>query len=389
VTDTPLRFGLFLAPFHALHESPTRLFARDLELIEHADRLGFDEAWIGEHHSGGFETIGAPEVFIAAAAERTRHIRLGTGVKSLPYHNPFIVADTMVQLDHMTRGRAMFGVGPGALPSDAHQLGIDPRETRRMMDESLDAIMPLLAGERVSAETDWFTLRDAKLQLECYSQPRMEMAVTIIRSPAGAMTAGRHGLGLLSLGGVSDEALAGYAENWRICEETAEANGRTVDRAGFRVAIFMHLAETRERAAADIAYGIDAWARYTQDVLPFGPVPAGTPDNRAFVIEQGRAVIGTPDDAIREIERAQAGSGGFGVVLMMAHDWADPEASLRSYELFTRHVMPHFRKPTGGRQESYDFAKAHRPEFVAAARDGIDRAKERYAREREAGTDHD
>ena len=171
--------------------SPTLFFQRDLELIDHLDRLGFDEAWIGEHHSGGYEMIGAPEVFIAAAAERTSRIRLGTGVKSLPLHHPFILASTMVQLDHMTRGRTMFGVGPGALPTDAAMFGIDTRDTRRMMGESLDIIMRLLAGERVTAETDWFRLDDAKLQLDSFTQPRMDMAVTNVRSPSGARAAGR------------------------------------------------------------------------------------------------------------------------------------------------------------------------------------------------------
>ena len=77
-----LRFGTFLAPFHAAGENPTLALQRDLELVEHLDRLGFDEAWIGEHHSAGSEIIASPEIFIAAAAERTRHIKLGTGVTS-------------------------------------------------------------------------------------------------------------------------------------------------------------------------------------------------------------------------------------------------------------------------------------------------------------------
>ena len=85
-----LRSGIFLAPFHDLDENPTLAIERDMELLEHLDRLNYHEAWIGEHHSGGFEIIACPEMFIAAAAERTRHIRLGTGVVSLPYHNPFI-----------------------------------------------------------------------------------------------------------------------------------------------------------------------------------------------------------------------------------------------------------------------------------------------------------
>src|SRR5687768_7616189 len=108
-----LRAGVFLAPFHPVDEDPTLAIQRDLELMEHLDRIGFDEAWIGEHHSAGYEIIASPEMFIAAAAERTRRIRLGTGVISLPYHHPLMVADRIVQLDHMTRGRVMLGVGPG------------------------------------------------------------------------------------------------------------------------------------------------------------------------------------------------------------------------------------------------------------------------------------
>ena len=142
-----LRSGIFLAPFHSMDENPTLAMQRDMELLEHLDRLNYHEAWIGEHHSGGFEIIACPEMFIAAAAERTRHIRLGTGVVSLPYHNPFMLADRMVQLDHMTRGRAMFGVGPGSLVHDAKKIGIDPADQRRRMNESLDIQVALMRGE--------------------------------------------------------------------------------------------------------------------------------------------------------------------------------------------------------------------------------------------------
>ena len=111
-----LRFGTFLAPFHPAGINPTLALQRDLELVEHLDRLGIDEAWIGEHHSAGTEIIASPEIFIAAAAERTKNIKLGTGVTSVSYHNPLWVADRMVLLDHLTRGRTMLGVGPGSLP---------------------------------------------------------------------------------------------------------------------------------------------------------------------------------------------------------------------------------------------------------------------------------
>src|ERR1700758_215774 len=138
-----LEHGLFIAPYHDIDESPTVALRRDLELVEPVDRLGFKEAWFGEHHSTGWEIVGSPELMIAAAAERTKHIRLGTGVVSLPYHNPLMVANRIIQLDHMTQGRVMFGAGPGLLPTDATMLGIHPMQQRDRMMEALDVILRL------------------------------------------------------------------------------------------------------------------------------------------------------------------------------------------------------------------------------------------------------
>ena len=176
--NSSLRFGVFLGPHHPLDENPTLALERDLELIELLDDLDYDEVWVGEHHSGGFEIIASPEIFIAAAAERTNYIKLGTGVKTVSFHHPLIVADQMVQLDHMTRGRVMFGAGPGALPTDAYQMGVEPGDQRRRMSEALDAIVPLMEGETVSMETDWFTLKNAKLQLGSYSKPMICLLYT-------------------------------------------------------------------------------------------------------------------------------------------------------------------------------------------------------------------
>src|SRR5689334_6986625 len=178
-----LRAGVFLAPFHPIDEDPTLAIHRDLELMEHLDRVGFDEAWIGEHHSAGYEIIASPELFIAAAAERTKRIRLGTGVISLPYHHPLNVADRIVQLDHMTRGRAMFGAGPGLLASDAIMMGIDPMTQRDRMAESLDAILRLFRGEIVTEQTDWYTMEGARLHLLPYTKPYPEVAVVSSNTP--------------------------------------------------------------------------------------------------------------------------------------------------------------------------------------------------------------
>ena len=374
-----LGFGIFLAPFHTVDEDPTAALDRDLALVEHLDRLGYNEAWIGEHHSGGYEIIAAPDIFIAAAAERTKHIRLGTGVTSLPYHHPFTSAGRMVQLDHMTKGRAMFGVGPGALVGDAFRMGIDPAEQRRMMNEALDAIVPLLDGEQVSMKTDWFELREAQMQLPCYSDPRMEMAVACARSPAGALAAGKHGLGMLSIGGTSDEALVAHTNNWRLCEETAKAAGHSVSREKWRVVTLAHVARSRAQAKKNVEHGLDKWAQYFREIATFPIVPPEIDDAYGFLTDNGMAVIGDPDDAIRHIEKLLKGSGGFGVFLELAHNWADFNATLEHFELMARYVVPHFQKKNDLRRTSYDYSHRNREVFVGAAAAAVQSEIERQA----------
>src|SRR5579863_3101097 len=230
-----LRFGIFLAPFHPLRENPELAVERDFQLVEHLDRLGYQEAWIGEHHSAGYEIIPSPELFIAAAAQRTRHIRLGTGVISLPYHHPLMVGDRVLQLDMQTRGRFMFGVGPGALPSDALMMGIDPLKQREMMDESLSVLVPLLEGQTVSKDTSWFKLANGRLQVPRFTRPRVEIAVAAQQSPAGPKAAGTYGLGMLSIGSTTGKGYMALAEAWGIVEEMAALHRRQVDRSTWRL----------------------------------------------------------------------------------------------------------------------------------------------------------
>ena len=351
----PLRAGVFLAPFHPVGEDPTLAIRRDLALMQHLDELGLDEAWIGEHHSAGYEIIASPELFIAAAAERTQRIRLGTGVISLPYHNPLMVANRMIQLDHMTRGRAMFGVGPGLLPSDADMLGIPIEKQRERMAESLEVILRLLDGESVDAQSEWFTLKNARCQLRPYSHPRPEIAVASTITPSGAKLAGKHGLSLLC---VAATAVAGYdalETNWRIACDVAQANGRSMPRQKLRLVAPMHLAETREQAFADVQFGLQSWVDYFARV---NPTAAGS-DLQAkgpalAMVESGRAVIGTPEDAVAQIERLRAKTGGFGCLLLLAHNWANFERTKYSYELFARHVLPRINQVNDLRVASLD-----------------------------------
>jgi limonene 1,2-monooxygenase len=385
--DWPLRFGIFLAPFHPVGQNPTLALERDLDLLEHLDSLGFDEAWIGEHHSAGYEIIASPEVFIAAAAQRTKHLKLGTGVSSLPYHQPLMLADRMVLLDHLTRGRVMFGVGPGALPSDAFMMGIEVAKQRDMMEEALEVILELLTSEKpVTRVTDWFTVRDARLQLRPYSHPHFEVAVAAQVSPSGPRLAGRFGTSLLSIGATSTGGFDILGSHWQVMEERAEEFGTTVDRRNWRLVGPMHIADTKEQAYKDVEFGLPQWVDYFQRVAAL-PLGVETTDPRAMadaVNASGFAVIGTPDDAIAQIERLAAQSGGFGTFLTMAQEWADRPAMWRSYELMSRYVFPHFQGSAAGTTASRDWAAENRPEFMGAVTTAIISAIQSHAEEKAA-----
>ncbi len=364
---TKMRFGAFIAPFHPLDENPTLAVERDFELVEWMDKLGYDEAWIGEHHSAGYGLIVSPELFIAAAAQRTKHIRLGTGVSSLPYHQPLMLADRINQLDHLTRGRVMFGVGPGALPSDAFMMGIKVAKQRDMMDEALDVLVPLLRGETVTAKTDWFELNEARLQMTPWSRPSVEISVASQVSPTGATAAGRHGLGLLSIGATSAGGFNALSTNWTIAEETAKDSGNMMDRSQWRLVGPVHIAETREKARENVRFGLEKWLYYFREVAALPLAPTDGTDPVDALIASGMAVIGTPDDAIAQIERLQEQSGGFGAFLQMAHNWADFEQTKRSYELMARYVFPKFQQLNDNRDASLAWARDNRPTFMGEA----------------------
>ena len=344
MTHRGMKFGIFLAPFHRVGENPTLALGRDMELIEWLDHLGYDEVWIGEHHSAGWELIASPELMIAAAAERTRHIMLGSGVTSLPYHHPLLVANCFGLLDHMTRGRAMLGCGPGALVSDAYMMGIEPVTQRQRMDESLEAIMALLRCDGpVTMKTDWFELREARLHLAPYTDPHFPIAVSSVMTPSCVIAAGKYGLGFLSLGAGLPGGPEAIAQHWKIAEETAAQHGTTMDRGKWRLVVNVHVAEDDELAMRQVhARERHETVTYFEETL--GRPPGRHDDPLREGVRQGTTLVGSPATVINGVERLTALSeGGFGGVLFRAHEWATREETLRSYELFARYVMPRFQ----------------------------------------------
>ncbi len=362
-----LRFGAFLAPHHPVGEHPMLQFRRDLDLTEHLDKLGYDEFWCGEHHSSGWEMIASPEMFLAAAGQRTHRILLATGVISLPYHHPFNVAQRMVQLDYMTGGRAIFGSGPGALSSDAHALGIDPMVLRDRQDEAISIIRRLFNGERVTAKSEWYTLQDAALQL-LPLQEDMPFAVASQISPSGMTLAGKHGIGIISIGSMSNEGLNALPTQWGFAEAAAAKHGKIVDRKNWRVLLSWHIAETREKARAEARDGL--MRHHNEYILGTlqrpGAKPFTSPDeavDKTAFSDGAAATIGTPDDLVKTIKSVLAVSGGFGTVIGFVHDWANPENTFRSWDMVARYVVPEINGYLAGLRRSQEHVINNRDAF--------------------------
>ena len=377
-----MRFGAFLAPHHPVGENPMLQFRRDLDLVEQLDKLLFDEFWCGEHHSSGWEMIASPEMFLAAAGERTSRIKLGTGVISLPYHHPFNVAQRIVQLDHMTAGRVIFGTGPGALPSDAHTFDIDPMLLRDRQDEALSVVLRLLRGEpRFSYETDWFTMKDAQLQL-LPVQDQLPAATASMVSPSGMTLAGKYGIGVLSIGSMASEGITALATQWDFAEDAALKSGTTVDRSDWRVLLNWHIAETRELARDQARQGLQRWHNeYIVGTLQRpGTIAYNDPDEALEAVCGGAskgvaqtAVVGTPDDLVAFIRKMSDLTGGFGTAIGFVHDWATPRDTANSWDLVARYVIPELNGYTQNLRQSQEFVSTKRDPFNRAGEAILDK----------------
>ncbi|MBF6559395.1 MAG: LLM class flavin-dependent oxidoreductase [Candidatus Binataceae bacterium] len=388
-----MKFGIFMAPFHRVGENPSLAYERDLQLIEWLDELGYDEAFIGEHHSAGWEIIPSPEIFMAVAATRTKRIMLGSGVTSVPYHHPFHIASRFAMLDQITRGRIILGCGPGALSSDAYMLGIETTTQRDRMVEGLEAVMRLFNEPgNITIDGSYFKMRDAHLQVKPFQQPHLPVFVANTISPSGMVAAGRLGCGVLSVAAFSKGGLEGLPKRWQMAEETAAEYGKTVDRKNWRLVFPVHLAESTKEAADDVREGGNAWiqkyfidtlaARIQFEEYPGQPAEEMTLDR---MIGRGGAIVGTPDDAIKRIKEViEATGGGFGGLLVLAHEWASREKTNKSYELLARHVMPQFQGSAIPIEYSQQWTAERRDQLFATSVQAVLKAMHDYKEHRQA-----
>lgn len=388
MSDSWLKFGVFVAPHHPHNADPALQLRQDLRLMTELDDMGFDEIWVGEHHSNGSEIISAPDLFLAAAAENTKNVKLGTGVVSMSYHHPFITASRIAQLDNMTRGRVIFGTGPGKLPLDAHMMGIDTKVQRRRQKEALEAVVPLLNGEIVDMETDWFTLRDAAVHLLPYNGPgAMEIAAASIASPSGPELCGTLGLSLLSLAAGTAKGFDALPKNWEAYEQVSAAHDHEARRESWRILEPMFLGESRADLDRAVARRMPYAAEYASvwagpdDDLTWTESPQAAIDHwrEEGMTIFGKGTFGPPEEAIARIELLQQQTGGFGTFLILLHDLADFQATLRSFELFASEVIPHFRSYRNqNRLKTLAFAKDNVELLAGSAVAAEDRAKKEF-----------
>lgn len=340
-------------PLHLPSENPALAFDRDIDLINYAEQLDFDEFYIGEHHSAGWETMPTPEMALAKASASTSRIKLGTAVVSLPFHHPFHVAERFAFLDHMTRGRAILGVGPSGLPTDALLFNIPPQDLNPMMRESTEIIVRLLETPGpVTYEGKYWQINDMTMQLRSYQQPRLKMATASVGSERSLDFAAQYDMILMSLAGGGPPNAVPLNEQWDVVENAGARHGTRPNRDDFRVVTYIHLADSHEQAWAEVQDGIardvhryfytintpDLWlSRPDQDPDSLTP---------SEIAQKRRWIIGTPDEAIEQIQQIYDEAGGFGGLMITTHEWTDQSRIKYSLELFARYVMPHFRGHT-------------------------------------------
>ena len=358
-----MRYGYFMMPMHVPGADVAETLETDLAQVERLDELGFEEAWIGEHFTAEWENIPAPDIFIAAALQRTSRIKLGTGVTCLPNHNPFHLAHRIALLDQLARGRFLWGVGSGGFPGDFEVAGIDPKsgKQRQVTIDGIDTILELWSDPKPGTyeQHGWtFTVPTpdpviAKhVYIKPYQRPHPPIAVAGVTEKSDTLgVAGERGWIPMSINLVTPRVLPSH---WQSVEEGAARTGRTARREDWRVARTIHVAETDEQARREAIEGAigrdfrDYFIPLQQRSRGLGGMKVDLEMPDADVTLEYLCdhvwIVGSPDTVARKIADVYETVGGFGSVMPSAHDWSDPAVWDRSMTLLAQEVMPRLAK---------------------------------------------
>jgi alkanesulfonate monooxygenase SsuD/methylene tetrahydromethanopterin reductase-like flavin-dependent oxidoreductase (luciferase family) len=353
-----MKLGLFMMPLHPPAKDRTTCFDEDLELVVLADQLGFAEAWVGQHHTAAWEPIPSNDVFIAHALPQTEQIRLGTGVTIITQHHPANVAVRLAYLDHLAKGRLNVGFGQGGVPTDWRLFDLpDPREQGLMTLEAMDIVLKLWKEEAPFEFNGkyWKVGMDQKRPelglgelLRPYQKPHPPIAMSIVREESmAATTGGRRGFIPIS---INMAPVRKVKRQWeRYCEGAADAGRPPPDRSNWRISRSIFVGESDEAArehalnspfADSLAYlrGMMAMAGMV-DLLKQDPDMPDEAIDTEYIIDN-IAVVGSVDTVTRRLQEIYDVTGGFGTLLMIAHDWHDRGKSIQSIRLLANEVVP-------------------------------------------------
>lgn len=335
-----MRFGLF-SNGQRLNEVARISYDEDLYEVVLADKLGFDEAWISEH--GTFVSFQAPDqlpcadLFICKAAALTKRIRLGPGIRALPFYHPLQIATEAAVCDHLTNGRYMAGFGLG-LAADSQQRGPLPAPPRAMVREAIELILKAWSAD---APFDWNGEIWQGKGWHIIPKPltRFEVGLACSKTDTTLELAAEKGfLPLMSWTGTAGH----LAEMSRIYLGAHPCPTQPPDRSRIRVPRFVYVADSVAAAKRDLA-GADLGGALTG-----GRLDAFIPPGRSradvtieHLIDAGLFICGDPDTVYRGIEALYEGIGGFGVLLLVVgKDWATRQKRARSMRRFMKEVAP-------------------------------------------------
>jgi alkanesulfonate monooxygenase SsuD/methylene tetrahydromethanopterin reductase-like flavin-dependent oxidoreductase (luciferase family) len=360
-----IRHGMFIMPFHDPAKPLAQCCDEDLELIIRAEELGFSEFWIGEHHTMKYETIVMPEIFIARALGETRRIRLGPAPVCLNQHHPAHVAGRLAFLDHLSKGRLNLCFGAGSVSADQELFGAEPKNASAMVDEATDMILKLWSSEPpYEIEGKYWSIRlkksvDAETGIgfipKPLQQPHPPIAIPgTSRNSPSMRTAGQRGFQPFGHCLVPGNTLA---DLWQTYETAALEAGRRPQRADFKVARSIFLADSTAEAKRIVrSNSLGKNFQYIGRLFDKGngrrvykrdQAMSDADCNLDYLMGE-QIIAGSPDEVLRRLLLLIDEIGPFGTLVLMSYDWDDKASWLRSMELFAGELMPALNKAMCG-----------------------------------------